>query len=577
MKIRDKLFLILLSIVVGLMLLTSMIVLGILQNQAEREKLNMYYDTMHQAVFSFGHMTDDVELYVFDRCRSEEISMLLTQENTPTRSLILRNRMDAILAGSPYLVDGFFVDLKGKSVGNSAAEQDDRFQQLLKEGHFETNRDILWMMDHTGELYLRRSLYQLFPYLQVGYAVFRINRQHMIQMIGRESSAEGDVCIINAHGDMILMTDAGPFNYALFEELVSRIRSGEILPQAITFRDIDYRIIAVNGSGDWHGLFAVKTDEMLHSFYRLRRIVLTVAIILIFFSAVLSFLSSNAFTRHLRKLKHHVTAVSGQQLSYRIPPISNDEIGDLARAFNALLERLEHTHNGLLEESRAREQARYELLEFRYQSLQNQVSPHFLCNILSTISVLAMTGENDRIEELAIEASRYLRSNLHNNYNRFSTVSAEVQMAANYVSLVNSISAVQINLVTFLQEGIDHLQIPNMILQPLVENSIKHGIPPGSHQKPFTIELRATMEPDGKIRIVIHDSGVGYSEAVMKELALLKSDNNYQPTLVGFGTAGVIHRLQLQYDDQYTFMVENHAEGGAVTTIILPNPENTEI
>ena len=571
MKIRDKLFLILLGTVVGLVFVSSMVVLRILQHQTEQEKLNMYYDAMHQVVISFGHVTDEVELYAFERCRSEEIPMLLAQENTPTRSLILHNRMDAILGGSAYLVDGVFVDLNGVSIGKTLAEQDARFQRLLEEGRFETSRDILWVMDETGELYLRRSLYQLFPYRQVGYAIFRVSRQHMLSMIGMDSFAEGDVCIINGHGDMVLLSDTGSLSYTLFDGLVSRIRGGEILPREMVLERTDYRVIAVNGrQEDWHGLFAVKTYEMLRSFYRLRGIVLLVTVILVCFAALLSFLSSHAFTSHMRKLKHYVTAVNGQQLSYRIPPISRDEIGDLAQAFNGLLAQLEHIHNSMLEESEAREQARYDLLEFRYQSLQNQVSPHFLCNILSTISALAMTGDNEQVERLAIEASQYLRNNLHNNYNRFNTIQAEIQMTTDYVSLVNSISAVQITVAPSMQEGSGQLQIPNMILQPLVENSIKHGIPPGLTQKPFTIELRASLEPDGGICLMIQDNGVGYSEDVIRELTTLRQDNSYQPSLVGFGTASVIRRLQLQYGDQYVFRVGNHAKGGAVTTIILP-------
>lgn len=69
---------------------------------------------------------------------------------------------------------------------------------------------------------------------------------------------------------------------------------------------------------------------------------------------------------------------------------------------------------------------------------------------------------------------------------------------------------------------------------------------------------------------MIQDNGVGYSEDVIRELTTLRQDNSYQPSLVGFGTASVIRRLQLQYGDQYVFRVGNHAKGGAVTTIILP-------
>ena len=229
---------------------------------------------------------------------------------------------------------------------------------------------------------------------------------------------------------------------------------------------------------------------------------------------------------------------------------------------------MEQLHQSTLRASQEKQQARYELLEFQYQALQSQVSPHFLCNIMAAINMLAASGQIRQVEQLSIDAARYLRRNLRYTNQKHNTVAEEIRMAAEYIQLANVISAVELRFTVSCPRELEECLIPNLILQPLVENSIKHGIPP-CMEEPFHVRLTVERQ-EASLVLTISDNGVGYRQAVIAELEQLQQHDDFQPKSAGFGTAGVIRRLWLQYGDACRFQVHNHTDGGAVTTISIP-------
>lgn len=571
MKIKDKLFCILVTIIVLFVLLACVVVVQILQRETEQEKLSMLHSSLRQSHLSFEHVTDDVERYVFERCRIEEVaSCILQQKNPSTRQLQIGIKLDSIIAGSLYLLDGYIVSLDGELYLSASTKNEQRFTELEAQGVFSSQRDVFWMRDDEGNLYLRRSIYQTYPYKVVAYAVFLVDQDYLRTLTGFDDFAGGDVCIINGYGDIVFTGSDVTVTPGLMPHLIGKIREGEVLERNYVYEGDEYRVFAVRGWTDsWHAIYAVPLRGMLSSFYHMRHIIIGIGGALILGALCVAYLVSYTFTANIRKLKRYIKGVKDDDLQIRIPDMGRDEIGDLASSFNGLLDRLEKVYHILLKESEDKQKTEYELLEFKYRSLQSQVSPHFICNILTSISLLAMTGNSGRVEQLAIDSSKYLRNNLSSNDKRQDTIREEIRLAKEYLRIVNAISAVSVELRVHCTEELQQALIPNMILQPLVENSIKHGIPPQSCV-PFCIDIFVSETPEGALSLRIEDNGVGYSEEVIRELRALQADSGYQPGLIGFGTAGVIKRLALQYAGSFSFEVENAPDGGAVTTIVLP-------
>ena len=114
MKIKNKLFLILMMIVILFVTTACVLFIGMLETQTEAEKMEMYHGTLRQMLLSYEHVTDDVERFVFERCRFEGIASIIAgQRNMSTQRIQLSTRLDAIVRNNLYLLDGFIADTEG--------------------------------------------------------------------------------------------------------------------------------------------------------------------------------------------------------------------------------------------------------------------------------------------------------------------------------------------------------------------------------------------------------------------------------------------------------------------------------
>lgn len=577
MKLHLKLFLILLLCIVLFVSTTCWITLHLLQDQTEKEKLNMTYGTLKQTLLSYEYVTDNIERYLYNQCRAQEITSCLCNDRSLTAlSLQLQSKIRSI-ATDPMLMEGFIADTQDRFFPQNDGEAAARFRRLFDEGFFGTDRDVYWKRDGENHLYLRRNIYQIYPYKLIAYAVFEINQSQLCNAVGMDWFVEGNVCILDGHGNIALLLKEDEEDRKMFEDFIRRIRQGEVLPRSEVNNGTDYRIIAVNGiSGNWNAIYLVRADEMLGSFYHLRDLILWMGAGLILGAAVVSYLVSLHFTANVRKLKSYIGNVRYGDTISQIPDMGQDEIGDLAEHFNGLLKRLDQTYTVMLQESQEKQRTRYELLMLRYRSLQSQISPHFLCNILGSISTLSMASKTNQVEQLAIDASRYLRNNLNQNDKRYNTIQGEVRLMRDYLQLVNQISAVPIVFQAHYPKELRTVIVPNLILQPLAENAIKHGIPP-QLRTGFKITFRAHQPQNDVVELELTDNGVGVPEAVIRDVERLTQDRDFKSDQIGFGLAGIILRLTLQYGDDFQFQMSNLNESGTLIRMRLPIHDNAGI
>jgi len=571
MKISRKLFILLLLIIISLVLVCSLVLLRLTENRLDDEKLASARMSVRQMLLAYEYVTSDIERYVYDRCRSEEIASFLNGTlSGATAAQSLRVRLRNIVYNNPYLSACIVFDLNGRVLSSYEPENETHMKTLYQQGFFSADEDVSWTVDGQGRLYLSRSIYQIYPYRVVGYGCYMIDQEHLKAAVGMDSIADGCSCVIDKYGTVALLTESTAGNAAVFADLIDLIRQGQTLPVRMRWRGEDYRVIAVSRDrGQWNALYAVSTREFLASFYSLRYGILIAAVLLTALAALASYGIANAFTRNLRALKKHVNDLKGDVPSMRIPPMGRDEVGELADDFNRLLGRLDHLYHQMLRENARQQKMEYELLEFKYRSLQAQMSPHFLCNILSSISVLSMAGKSRELEQLAIDASVYLRGNLNSTDKKYNSVAQELRMAQEYVRLAEQITVIPVRLRVDCPEELYDVDIPNMLVQPFVENSLKHGIAP-QMETPFYIDIHVSREDKDRLCLMITDNGVGYREDVLRELDQLLKDRDYQPKHVGFGTAGVIRRLTIQYGSHFVFEVSNKTTRGAVTRIVFP-------
>lgn len=191
------------------------------------------------------------------------------------------------------------------------------------------------------------------------------------------------------------------------------------------------------------------------------------------------------------------------------------------------------------------------LTQAKLRALQSQLNPHFLFNTLHTISAL-MHIDVEKADRMVAKLSDLLRYALDNTDEHVIPLRDEIAFLKRYLEIEQTRFGDRLTVTMDIPEDTLNAEVPNLILQPIVENAIRHGIEP--HAKPGKIHLSARREK-GELILQVRDNGAG-----------LRPNN----TREGIGTSNTRQRLQQLYAHNQTFALENAPEGGLLATIKLP-------
>jgi two-component system, LytTR family, sensor kinase len=211
--------------------------------------------------------------------------------------------------------------------------------------------------------------------------------------------------------------------------------------------------------------------------------------------------------------------------------------------------------------NRAQAEARASALESsvaqaRLDALSMQMNPHFLFNTLTAISGLVSQERKAEAREVIQRLGELLRQSLGNGNGPFSTVAREAALLEDYLYIQRIRFSDRLGATIEIDRDARDCLIPSMLLQPLVENAIRHGIEPKEGKG--TVEVSVRRDGDSlQIRIV--DSGTGF-----------KLDRDGRPAREGIGIANTRERLDHIYGSGASLVLQNRAGGGAEAIVILP-------
>ncbi len=205
------------------------------------------------------------------------------------------------------------------------------------------------------------------------------------------------------------------------------------------------------------------------------------------------------------------------------------------------------------------------LLQARMVALQNQINPHFLFNTLNSISSLVRV-DPDTAREMILKLATILRRLLH-SADSFVPLHEEVEFIDNYLDIeVVRFGRDKLRVIKELDPASLEVMVPSMLLQPLVENCIKHGLSPKIEGGSITIRSRLIKS---RLVIEVQDDGVGMA-------ATRASGEPDESNVGGIGMANVAERLQVVYGNAAKMMIENPEGGGTLVRLRLPILPDTE-
>ncbi|RKP51511.1 sensor histidine kinase [Cohnella endophytica] len=312
---------------------------------------------------------------------------------------------------------------------------------------------------------------------------------------------------------------------------------------------------------DWTIVKRIPSPYLYLQASKLTMINTAVAVLCLSVATAAVLIVSIRFTNPIKQLIRSINKIQSGQLDEPIDIVRNDEFGILAKRFRTMM--------GTINDLIFRE---YKLnlanKTTQLKMLQAQINPHFINNALQSIGASAL--DNDAPEVYGLVSS--LGQMMHYSMNTKQTIvplSQELDYVNHYLLLQQQRFEEKLKIEYALEEGAGSVQIPKMIIQPLVENYFKHGF----HKSHNTGLLRiATQTESGKLRIVVEDNGVGMTEARLAAVQCDLSDVRQESAESGdhIGLMNVMYRLHLYYGDQAVLELERNIPRGLKITMIVP-------
>jgi two-component system sensor histidine kinase YesM len=270
---------------------------------------------------------------------------------------------------------------------------------------------------------------------------------------------------------------------------------------------------------------------------------------------VSSFIISRSIIKPIQKLLRAMNRAPSGNFMKVSAERNSFEMEQLYDGYNQMIEQIDQLLKRVIEEQKTIRRA-------ELNALQSQIKPHFLYNTLDSITSLALSGDNEQVCGLIEALGTYYRLSVSKGQDVI-TVSEEIEMVRNYLK----IQSVRYDNVFEAQFEVDRecamIPIPKLVLQPLVENSLYHGIRPKGTKGIIRISTRSV---DSAVVITISDDGVGMSKEEIEEILLTER----QGQIKSFGLWGTKERLRIFYDDRDVLHIDSEPGVGTTITLTLP-------
>ncbi|MDR2656347.1 MAG: sensor histidine kinase [Oscillospiraceae bacterium] len=290
---------------------------------------------------------------------------------------------------------------------------------------------------------------------------------------------------------------------------------------------------------------------------------LGIAVGILAFALVFAGIAQAALLRSVRtqleRLERFAKQIADGGLEDRAPPPDVDELRLLTDSLNTMAFRLKR----LIDENR-REQENLMIAELR--TLQAQITPHFLYNTLDAIVWLAESNETAEVINITRALSSFFRTSLAGG-REWITIGEELEHLYGYMTIQRIRYRDILRFQLIADEGLESCQIPKLLIQPLVENAIYHGIKNRRGGGLVTVELRKRGE---RLHVAVSDTGAGMSEETFRRLKDMLHSNVNQGSGRGFGLYSVEKRIKLYYTQPEGLTITSDVGVGTIVRFDVP-------
>ena len=385
-----------------------------------------------------------------------------------------------------------------------------------------------------------------------------------------QEKQENFICIINDKGELVYEQQNGKERFA-FDEKENRQKLNTALERMkescfrLNYRGEKYLVTRTDMKTTGWTLVSmvpyksVMAETMAISGVMILAVAITLIVTLLLLNRILT-----GVVKPLKKLEKYMVQVNPDNMDQRMEILTDDEIGHLSMKFNQMMDRIRNLKEQVIEEQE--DKRKYEL-----QALQAQINPHFLYNTLDSIIWMAETNDSN-IVAMTEALAKLFRISL-NKGNEEISLERELEHVKNYLIIQSMRYADKFTYEISVDPGVERCRTIKLILQPIVENCIYHGIK--KKRGTGKITIRAYRREQNLI-IEVSDDGCGMPEEICRKILSdeIESENISGS---GIGVKNVNERIQLRFGKKYGLSYSSEEGVGTTVTYVLPYNEGGSI
>lgn len=420
-------------------------------------------------------------------------------------------------------------------------------------------------------LYITKIIYDINDIKkEIGLLVFKVNEQYLTEVLNNYmTNTRQNVSLYGSDGREVFSYE--PFEINNGRQIIELVDAGTGEKEVRVGNDTIYLLNNDILPDNWKLVMGISSNILLKDVRDIARFILILcAATLPICVLLVNFLYSDII-KPVNLLMKRMHQIEKGDIGITIENKRDDEFGYMNLTFNRMSLEIKNLINTVYKKQIATKDA-------EIKALQAQINPHFLYNTLDSINWKAKIYGVEEISEMVSAFSSIIEANLNRNNEKFITLDKEIEYINNYYLLLKKRYGKKINMVTDTDQDTLDCIIPKLIVQPIVENAVYHGLEMKVGNG--TISLKVKID-EGQLLIDVIDDGIGIDENTLYSLnkSLEAAENGTasgvetgEDGLIGssIGIINVHKRIRLLYGDDYGLRISSRVSEGTRVSICLP-------
>ncbi len=386
--------------------------------------------------------------------------------------------------------------------------------------------------------------------------------ESMLNDILQKGKDTANITLMDQNGKIFASSDTETFNqmlYTIHDDVIALYNTENGFIQ-FTYNYDKY--ICIHHQSKYTGFKYVefkKTTNLYENSQRLIIFIVILTLMFIFVTIALYSILKRRFIHPITLLSDEMKDFNQKSLNKKLELSGSPQINIITKSFNLLIDKF----NSIIDDVKAQEEQKKNI---ELNALKSQIRPHFLYNTLNSIRIISLNkGQYDIAKSIQI-LSKLLRNTV-SSYETFTELKNEIESIKYYIELMQLCYDNKINITYDIQPQVEHCQVPSIILQPIIENSINHGISSKLCQENQNATiLICAKEDNNRLCISVTDNGAGMTQEQID--VCLNAPIDFSGNSIGL--KNLINRIKLLYDDAGSVLIESEPDKYTTVTIYIP-------